>query len=106
MNTLSKVMVGLALVLAVAGCTTYDIKACPPGAAACTEVHTSSWRQFEKPVVSYERKDADGDTVKFNFGADSATGSFIEQAAGQTLMQLPGVISGLGASKASTGEDQ
>lgn len=83
----------------LSGCTTYDIKACPQGGEVCTEVHTSSWRQFEKPVIVYERTEADGSGVKFEFGAESATGSYIEQAAGQTLMQLPSVISGLGQAR-------
>lgn len=82
----------LSLILISEGCTTYDIKACPMGGEVCTEVHTTSWRQFEKPVIVYERTEADGSGVTFNFGAENVTGSYIEQAAGQTLMQLPGVI--------------
>jgi hypothetical protein len=89
----------MVLLVAFSGCTTYDIKACPHGGLTCTEVHTSSMRQFEKPTVLYERTEADGSAVKFTFGAESATGSYIEQAAGQTLMQLPGLINAIAAPK-------
>ena len=95
MNKYTKIALTVLPLLIIVGCTTYDIKACHQG--VCTEVHTQSMRQFEKPVVMYERKEADGSGVTFNFGAESATGSYIEQAAGQTLLQLPSVIAGLAA---------
>lgn len=93
-NTIAVLFVILYLVLisVVGGCTTYDIQACPHGGMACTTVHTSSMRQFDKPVIVYERTEPDGSGVKFQFGAENVTGSYIEQAAGQTLMQLPGII--------------
>jgi hypothetical protein len=93
MNKVTKTMLIALPLFVMAGCTTYDIKACHTG--VCTEVHTSSMRQFEKPVVMYERKEADGSGVTFNFGAESATGSYLEQAAAQTLIQLPSVIAGI-----------
>jgi len=97
MNKYTKIALTVLPIFIMSGCTTYDIKACHEG--VCTEVHTSSMRQFEKPVVAYERKEADGSGVTFNFGAESATGSYIEQAAAQTLMQLPSIIAGFAVPK-------
>jgi hypothetical protein len=99
MNKAIKTLLIALPLFVMAGCTTYDIKACPKDGSMCTEVHTSSARQFDKPVIVYERTESDGSGVTFKFGADSATGSYIEQAAGQTLMQLPGVIGSLAAPK-------
>jgi len=60
------------LLTLMGGCTTYTIQRGQPGCAECTTVKVVSWREFEQPVVHYER---DGDSAAFDFGAASARSS-------------------------------
>lgn len=65
-----KGLFGIACVLAVgvlAGCATrYDVVLCNPD-GVCSEAHIRSYRDFEQPIVKYDRMSG-----KFEFGAASA----------------------------------
>ena len=90
-----------ALVLIMGGCmTTYSIeKHAPDGSSIVVSVQ--SFREFEQPVVHYNKTT---DSVSFDFGAESATTatSPIEQAVGD-VMRAGGTIATSGLLKPADG---
>lgn len=70
----------IVLSMLLSGCTTYTIQRGEPGCPECTMVKVISWREFEQPVVHYERGP---DSAAFDFGAASArTGVDLNQLIG------------------------
>jgi len=78
-----KAWIILVLLIALSGCTTYDVKRAPDGSV---EVHVSSTRSFEAPDLEYRRT---GPDAEFSFSAatvDNNTDAFLNMFSG--MMQM------------------
>lgn len=63
------VLIMAAALAAASGCTSYQIQRGTEACPECTTVKVLSWRNFEQPVLHYERGP---DSAAFDFGAESA----------------------------------